>query len=130
MTSSIGESKVVQLICKPDVKRLFLVNSPLTLDWILLKTLFGEPEIAYLVFDAHSNIQFYTGQFCYDIDKSEELVTVVEKVGFGWSREATLDELTVMTRLSDKLNDLLGDLVSTLGKEPDSESTNIVLASR
>ena len=107
-SSSIHAGQVVSLSCNQDIKRLFLVKSPITLDWILLKTLFGDPEIAYLVCDERSNIQYYAGKTCCDIDNSEPaLVALFAEVGAGWSREATPNELTVMTRFSAKLNELL-----------------------
>lgn len=128
-SSSMHASRVVSLSSNQDIKRLFLVKSPLTLDWILLKTLFGDPEIAYLVYEEHTNIQYYAGKTCCDIDMSEPaLVDLFAEVGSGWSREATLDELTVMTKLSAKLNELLGDWVSTHAQDCELISTNMVPA--
>ena len=126
--SSIYKNSVVSSSCNHDVKHIFLVKSPLTVDWILIKTEFGDSKTAYLVCDDKFNIKYYAGGCIYDIDKSgSKLISLFDNIGSGWSREATLNELISMTTLSAKLDELIGDLVSKLNK--DSELTSISLLS-
>ena len=127
--SPIHTSLVASSSCNQDIKRIFLVKSPLTLDWIELKIMFGDPENAYLVCDDNCNIKYYAGKQCYDIDEGGfKLEFFFDDIGSGWSREATLDELTSMTKVSDELNKLIGDLVLMLNEDCELIGTSLLSA--
>lgn len=92
-----------------DIRQVYLVNSPMTDDWVESQTIHCDPKKGYLVFQ---NNQFIFCSKNHSIALDEKnLHPLFCKIKAGWSVKATLDELIIMTNACPKLNKELGDLV-------------------